>query len=217
MMPRHASTYLDQDESEVISMSSSFKDSSALCLRHTRCKMPVAIFCDASHRLNSSLSLASKNNSSSVVSSGVMVSFTGAENPRKMLGTGLELTPVNVNVCLASVKRHTAVVFVSFNVTSASPSHLISPSKTMSLPSAPNNPTDTGMSCGFLFSAAPLTSFVFGNVCVNVNEYVFAASSYTPAASNAGVPAWEYQSLSFSMFVLFASDIARKKSSVVTA
>ena len=176
--------------------------------------MLVAIFCAASHRLNSSLSLASKNKRSSVSSSGSTVSLTGQSLARCSARAWTdvfererlrEFRQTTHRRRLRRIERRLGVALAR----NLAENHVGAVGA--------EQPDGDGMSCGNFFSAAPLTSFVVGNVCVSVNAYVFASASYAPRAFNAGVPACEYHRLSFSMFVELASDMAAKKSSVVTA
>mmetsp|Transcript_21587 Transcript_21587/g.69797 ORF Transcript_21587/g.69797 Transcript_21587/m.69797 type:complete len:448 (+) Transcript_21587:2234-3577(+) len=158
----------------------------------------------ASQRLKGSESFASRKTSSSDVRS--VESWTGAENPRRMEGTGLSSMPVKVKVASAVSMRRTRVVSVPGSASLSSVSG-------RSAPSEPSRPTLMGSSIAGL-SGCPGVGLV---TCEQVSVNVLAAASYAVLTLSCGVPACSYQRAKAEMSVSFASAIAARKSSHSTA
>ena len=151
-----------------------------------------ASVCDASHRLNSSRSLAARKASSA--SDRSSASFTGAEKPRRSDGVGGASMPSKWKDCSASRSSRTFVGAASE-------------------PSAARRPTATGMWNGSLFGCPGVASVD----CESVNVYRLAAASYAPWHLSVGVPACVYHRSNCVRSTLLASAIAARKSSHVTA
>mmetsp|Transcript_19754 Transcript_19754/g.50558 ORF Transcript_19754/g.50558 Transcript_19754/m.50558 type:complete len:231 (+) Transcript_19754:371-1063(+) len=158
-----------------------------------------ARFCSASQRLKSSVSAATSSSWSAGLRS--LDSTTGAEKPRSSEGTGRSGMPSKVNVCSASVRLSTVSVSPAlFSASSA-------------FDSEPMRPSLMGIRKG-CFSGWP---GVAGQLCLQVSWSVCASASYAVEMSTRGVPACEYQRSNWVRSMSFASAIAARKSSQVTA
>ena len=163
----------------------------------------VEYSCAASQRLNGSVSWAIRNASSSSPRS--ISTFTGAEKPRAIDGTGRAGTFENRNVWCGSRTSITA---------SFSPARPDSAQWSGTLrPSSPSNATRTG-TCSGSFSGCPGV----GGVCCSISStYCERAASYAPRAVSTGVPACVYQRRNCPRFIPDTASIAPTKSPVVTA
>mmetsp|Transcript_7183 Transcript_7183/g.25650 ORF Transcript_7183/g.25650 Transcript_7183/m.25650 type:complete len:364 (-) Transcript_7183:1494-2585(-) len=166
-------------------------------------------FCDASQRLTASESCAIIRMRSSRVSC-ACTTLTGAEKSRKSEATGRAATPVNTNVCSASVSDSTRVVSPAPAASAASPSR-------RSGRSAPDSgsmrPRRTGMWNGSLVGCPG----VGGHDWRIVSEKVPAAASCADVTSTSGVPACEYHRSNCVRSMPEASAMAARNSSQLTA
>mmetsp|Transcript_10063 Transcript_10063/g.29660 ORF Transcript_10063/g.29660 Transcript_10063/m.29660 type:complete len:232 (-) Transcript_10063:2226-2921(-) len=147
--------------------------------------------CAASQRLKGSVSCAMRKDRSSSVRA--IRSVTGAEKPRSTDGTTGSVTPSKVKVCLRSVSSTTVSG-------SASPE-----------PSRLSSAKSTGMCSG----PAPAPALALD--CSSVMVKTPLAASWAQDTARVGVPACLYHSSNCVRSLPFASAMALRKSSQVTA